>query len=199
MKGIKKHLVTLLSAVLMMTSLGIAPALADDAPLGNDDFNIVVNKKLNPKDLTLDLKIKLEDKDTATPKVVSDLSQVFKDEGKENEKLDLVKDKTDEYEMVVSENGEVEFELNYSKEVKAAEGEAEAINRDEKHNFKVNVTEIEEAKAEEPKVEEPMVEEPKAEEPKVQEPAADEDVVDEPKATTFGLGTPGLSILGDGN
>ncbi|WP_281201801.1 hypothetical protein, partial [Erysipelothrix rhusiopathiae] len=160
MKGIKKHLVTLLSAVLMMTSLGIAPALADDAPLGNDDFNIVVNKKLNPKDLTLDFKIKLEDKDPTTPKVVNDLSQVFKDEGKENEKLDLVKDKTDEYEMVVSENGEVEFELNYSKQVKAAEGEAEAINRDEKHNFKVNVTEIEEAKAEEPKVEEPKAEEP---------------------------------------
>ncbi|MDE8156411.1 SdrD B-like domain-containing protein [Erysipelothrix rhusiopathiae] len=178
MKGIKKHLVALLSTVLMMTSLGIAPALADDAPLGNDDFNIVVNKKLNPKDLTLDLKIKLEDKDPTTPKVVNDLSQVFKDEGKEKEKLDLVKDKTDEYEMVVSENGEVEFELNYSKEVKAAEGEAEAINRDEKHSFKVNVTEIEEAKAEEPKVEEPKVEEPK-----VQEPAADEDVVDAPVIT----------------
>ncbi|URQ77021.1 peptidase [Erysipelothrix rhusiopathiae] len=185
MKGIKKHLVALLSTVLMMTSLGIAPALADDAPLGNDDFNIVVNKKLNPKDLTLDLKIKLEDKDPTTPKVVNDLSQVFKDEGKEKEKLDLVKDKTDEYEMVVSENGEVEFELNYSKEVKAAEGEAEAINRDEKHSFKVNVTEIEEAKAEEPKVEEPKAEEPKAEEPKAEEPKveeheADEDVVDGP-------------------
>ncbi|WP_414843265.1 SdrD B-like domain-containing protein, partial [Erysipelothrix tonsillarum] len=187
MKGIKKHLVTLLSAVLMMTSLGIAPALADEAPLGNDDFNIVVNKKLNPKDLTLDLKIKLEDKNPTTPKVVSDLSQVFKDEGKENEKLDLVKDKTNEYEMVVSENGEVEFELNYSKEVKAAEGEAEAINRDEKHNFKVNVTEIEEAKAEEPKVEEP-----KAEEPKVQEPVSDEDVVDVPKASADGITTYGV-------
>ncbi|MDE8226677.1 hypothetical protein PT129_00155 [Erysipelothrix rhusiopathiae] len=178
MKGIKKHLVALLSTVLMMTSLGIAPALADDAPLGNDDFNIVVNKKLNPKDLTLDLKIKLEDKDPTTPKVVNDLSQVFKDEGKEKEKLDLVKDKTDEYEMVVSENGEVEFELNYSKEVKAAEGEAEAINRDEKHSFKVNVTEIEEAKAEEPKVEEPKVEEPKVEESKV------EDVIDSQKPST---------------
>ena len=186
MKGIKKHLVALLSTVLMMTSLGIAPALADDAPLGNDDFNIVVNKKLNPKDLTLDFKIKLEDKDPTTPKVVNDLSQVFKNEGKEKEKLDLVKDKTDEYEMVVSENGEVEFELNYSKEVKSAEGETEAINRDEKHSFKVNVTEIDKAKAEEPKVEEP-----KAEEPKVQEPAADEDVVD-------GLGIQGLSIVSDG-
>lgn len=193
MKGIKKHLVALLSTVLMMTSLGIAPALADDAPLGNDDFNIVVNKKLNPKDLTLDLKIKLEDKDPTTPKVVNDLSQVFKDEGKEKEKLDLVKDKTDEYEMVVSENGEVEFELNYSKEVKAAEGEAEAINRDEKHSFKVNVTEIEEAKAEEPKVEEP-----KAEEPKVEEHEADEDVVDEPKASADGstrAGQAGLEVL----
>ncbi|MBK2404675.1 hypothetical protein EPJ90_07510 [Erysipelothrix sp. strain 2 (EsS2-7-Brazil)] len=148
MAGFKKNLVAFLSAVLMMSSFGMAPTFAMDADLGNDDYKVVVDKKLNPTDLTVDLKIKLEDKKKDTPKEISHLSKNSKKEGVEKEELSLRNDSEDEYEIKISENDDYEFELTYSKEVKEAQDDAGAINREETLTFSVNVDEITEVEPE---------------------------------------------------
>lgn len=62
--------------------------------------------------------------------------------------LSLRNDSEDEYEIEISENDDYEFELTYSKEVKSAEADAEAINREEKLTFNVNVNKIMDAEEE---------------------------------------------------
>ncbi|AZK43428.1 hypothetical protein EEI45_00085 [Erysipelothrix piscisicarius] len=64
------------------------------------------------------------------------------------EELSLRNDSEDEYEIKISENDDYEFELTYSKEVKEAQDDAEAINREETLTFSVNVDEITEVEPE---------------------------------------------------
>ncbi|MBK2401971.1 hypothetical protein [Erysipelothrix sp. strain 2 (EsS2-6-Brazil)] len=88
MAGYKKNLVAFLSTVLMMSSFGIALTFAIEADFGNDDYK-VVDKKLNPTNLTVDLNIKLEDKMKDTPKEISHLSKNTKNDDVEKEEFSL--------------------------------------------------------------------------------------------------------------